>query len=421
MNTGKISSGISDLDRLIDSLYVGDNVVWEIESGTVFDIFKYHFIRQSIEEKQNVIYVSFNKSPYSILQQLNGIISRENFTLIDCFTSGKGKNDKAFLKFYENPAEINVIKVETPRDINEFTTVLNNMEDNLPSGTRYIFDSLTGMQDLWGDENSTYKFFTYLCPLLYDLGTVAYWILEKEAHSQSFKANLRHVTQVVLDLYRRKDKLFIKAHKLEGRSVREAFKPHQYEVDSQKRVYIASAKRDVFVDIGTRIRDIRTRMGINQKELAEKVDLTPSFISQLENNQISPSLNSFMQICEALGVTPAAVLGDRNEQSEWLISRERIFSFPVFEDEGLKTFSIVNNADINAYLIVIEPFMKMEKKIKQERGKRLVYVIQGNVTVLLNGRHEKIKQGDILCLKDEVSSLWKNEGGDKIELLLVCS
>jgi len=421
MNTGKISSGINDLDRLIDSLYVGDNVVWEIESGTVFDIFKYHFIRQSTEEKQNVIYISFNKSPHSILQQLNGIITKENFTLIDCFTSGKGKNDKAFIKFYENPSEINVIRVENPRDINKFTTILNNMEDNLPSGTRYIFDSLTGMQDLWGEENSTYKFFTYLCPLLYDLGTVAYWVLEKEAHSQAFKANLRHVTQVVLDLYRRKDKLFIKAHKLEGRSGREAFKPHQYEIDSQKRVYLYSAKRDFFVDIGARIRDIRTKMGINQKELAEKVDLTPSFISQLENNQISPSLNSFMQICEALGVNPATVLGDKNEKSEWLITRERIFSFPVFEDEGLKIFSIINNADINAYFVVIEPFMKLEKKIKQERGKRLFYVIQGNCTVLLNGRHEKLKKGDILCLKDEDSSLWKNEGGDTTELLLICS
>lgn len=420
MHIGKISSGISDLDRLIDSLYVGDNVVWEIESGTVFDIFKYHFIKQSTEEKQNVIYVSFNKSPHSILQQLNGIISKNNFILIDCFTSGKGKNDKAFIKFYENPTEINVIRVENPKDINNFTKVLNNMEDNLPSGTRYIFDSLTGMQDLWGDENTTYKFFTYLCPLLYDLGTVAYWILEKEAHSQTFKANLRHVTQVVLELYRRKDKLFIKALKLEGRSGREAFKPHQYEVDSQKRVYIASAKRDFFVDIGTKIKDIRTKMGINQKELAEKVDLTPSFISQLENNQISPSLNSFLQICDALGVTPSVILGDKNEQSEWIIRRERIFSFPVIEEEEIKVFPIINNADINAYTIVFEPFMKSEKKIKQERGKRLIYVLKGNVTVLLNGRHEKLKQGDMLCLKDDVSSLWKNEGGDRIELLLVC-
>jgi hypothetical protein len=53
-----------------------------------------------------------------------------------------------------------------------------------------------------------------MCPRLFDLDSVAYWILEKDAHSQKFKANIRHITQVVLELYRRKDNLFLKALKL---------------------------------------------------------------------------------------------------------------------------------------------------------------------------------------------------------------
>jgi hypothetical protein len=32
----KISSGIKSLDRLIDSFYTGDNVVWEVDSGYFF-------------------------------------------------------------------------------------------------------------------------------------------------------------------------------------------------------------------------------------------------------------------------------------------------------------------------------------------------------------------------------------------------
>ena len=242
----KISSGINDLDKLIDSLYVGDNVVWEVEAGTSSELFTRHFIIQSFSENQDIIYVSFNKSPHSIFQQIGEIPSKENFILLDCFTSGKGKNDKAFLKFYEKGASDHVIKVDRPDDINHFTSVLNSIEYGKNPGKRYIFDSLTGMQDLWGDENSTYKFFTYMCPRLYDLGTVAYWILEKEAHSQAFKANLRHVTQVVLDLYIRKDKLFIKALKLDGRPSREAFKPHQYEIDSKKDISDFNGEKRIF-------------------------------------------------------------------------------------------------------------------------------------------------------------------------------
>jgi hypothetical protein len=31
---GKISSGIKDLDSLLDHLHIGDNVIWEVEAGT---------------------------------------------------------------------------------------------------------------------------------------------------------------------------------------------------------------------------------------------------------------------------------------------------------------------------------------------------------------------------------------------------
>src|SRR4030042_1289708 len=125
---GKILSGINDLDHLIDSLYVGDNVVWEVEAGTSSEIFIQNFINQSVTENQNVIYVSFNKSPHSILQQIGEMPSTGNFKLLDCFTSGKGKNDRAFIKFYENHPDISVIKIDEPANIANFTTILKSIE-----------------------------------------------------------------------------------------------------------------------------------------------------------------------------------------------------------------------------------------------------------------------------------------------------
>jgi KaiC/GvpD/RAD55 family RecA-like ATPase len=239
----KISSGINNLDSLIGFLSIGDNVVWEVDAGTSYEIFIQNFIRQSFEDTQKVIYISFNKSPQSTLNTLGTYLNPNHFILIDCFTSGKGKNDNAFLKFYEKPTSIKIIRIDNPKDIEQFTRTLTSLEDSLPPGARYVFDSLTGIQDLWGDENSTYKFFTYMCPRLYDLDTVAYWILEKDAHGQKFKANLRHITQVVLDLYKRREMLYIKALKLEGRTNREAFKPHLYEIDGMD-ITVTFPKKD---------------------------------------------------------------------------------------------------------------------------------------------------------------------------------
>ena len=118
----KISTGIKDLDSLIDSAYIGDNVVWETEAGTSEDIFIYNFISRSLSEDKDVIYVSFNRSPQSILLHMNIKEHPERLILLDCFTSGKGKSDRAFLKFYESKHDAfpQIIKVNRPGDISFF-------------------------------------------------------------------------------------------------------------------------------------------------------------------------------------------------------------------------------------------------------------------------------------------------------------
>ncbi len=414
----KINSGISDLDHLLDSLYVGDNVVWEVEAGTVPEIFILNFIRQSLAESNNVIYISFNKSPHTILQKIGEIGPEGNFVLLDCFTSGKGKNDRAFTKFYENNGDSHVTWVDDPGNIDKFISILTSLEDKSQSGGRYIFDSLTGMQDLWGDENRTYKFFTHICPLLYDLGTVAYWVLEKDAHSQKFKANLRHITQVVLELYKRKDKLWIKALKLEGRANRDAFKPHSYEINEES-ISITSFRKEPVFDIGTKLKELRTRIGMSQKELADKVDLTPSFISQVESNQIAPSLNSFIQICNAMGVNLSDTFEKKADASDWVIRKEKIFSNSILKDTSLRGYSIVRDGSMSGTLIVLEPYAKAKSQIISSEGKNLLYVLKGDVSIVIDDKVSKIRAGDSVYLKGKTLALLKNDGGDSAEILLL--
>lgn len=418
----KISSGIKSLDGLIDSIYIGDNVVWEVDAGTSYEVFIHNFIRQSFNDSQKVFYVSFNKSPQSILNALNKLLYPEHFTLVDCFTSGKGKNDNTFLRFYENLSDINVVRINNPRSIEEFAQKLNSIEGSFSRGVRYVFDSLTGMQDLWGNESDTYKFFTYMCPRLYDLGTVAYWLLEKDAHSQSFKANLRHITQVVFDLYKRRDKLNIKALKLDGRQEREAFKPHLYEING-KNITITFPKREPSTDIGSRIKEVRIRLGMSQKELADKVDLTPSFISQLENNQISPSLNSFIQITEALGINLTELLLKETKHKElhWHITRESIRQRLFEKGSGYSMYTVVSNGNALAYLTVINKGERLNKHFLQHKKNELIYVLKGKVSVKIDNNEREICAGDTLYLKDSVPSEWQNITDGEVELLVFCA
>jgi transcriptional regulator with XRE-family HTH domain len=283
-----------------------------------------------------------------------------------------------------------------------------------------VFDSLTGMQDFWGEENATHQFFTYMCPRLFDLGTVAYWILEKEAHSPRFKANLRHITQVVFDLAKRKNSLFLKALKLEDRQDREVFKPHQYDIRGDT-VTITSLKKEPATDIGSKLKEERMRIGMSQKELADLVSLTPSFLSQMESNQVSPSLGSFLQLCRALGLNPGQFLEVSEEKTpvSWLVRREHIFSRPFTREETAKVYEVTSGSKLSARIVVMSPGAAMNRHFFYHKEEELVYILRGDLSVKIGDREERISAGDIIRLKESFPSHWKNEGGGEAELLIL--
>ena len=55
------------------------------------------------------------------------------------------------------------------------------------------------------------------------------------------------------------------------------------------------------INIGEKIRSLRQKNNLTQKELADRCELSKGFISQLESNQTSPSLSTLEDILTTLG------------------------------------------------------------------------------------------------------------------------
>ena len=203
MADNKLTTGMEEIDRLIGGVLAGDNLVWEVDSGAPIDKFVSSFVSACEAEGTQVVYVSFNRSPVTIVNNYGSLMSPGRFKLVDCFSSGKGNNDEVFLEFFKshNPEVLSrPVHVENPADHTALQDALRAVGSEISINARYIFDSLTGMFDLWSDEDTVLRFFGHFCPRLFDINTVAYWLLEKEAHSERFLAKLRHITQVVVEI-----------------------------------------------------------------------------------------------------------------------------------------------------------------------------------------------------------------------------
>lgn len=67
--------------------------------------------------------------------------------------------------------------------------------------------------------------------------------------------------------------------------------------------------------LAKRLNKRRTELGLSLRDLAEKTNLTPSFLSQLERCVTNPSLKSLQKISDALGVPLLYFLAENPSQS----------------------------------------------------------------------------------------------------------
>jgi transcriptional regulator with XRE-family HTH domain len=63
--------------------------------------------------------------------------------------------------------------------------------------------------------------------------------------------------------------------------------------------------------VGHRLRTERERLGIGLRELARRVGVSPSLVSQIELDRVNPSVSTLYAIVTALGITMSDVFGEQ--------------------------------------------------------------------------------------------------------------
>ncbi len=231
------STGVKGLDKLLGAgLLLGENVLWEVESGTFAREFLYSFMRQGIIEGNQVIYLEFIYPPQAIMLQLAPLLKtlpdgwKKKLLVLDCFSEAAGQGELIFNDFYDK-APSWIRKVPSSKDPDRFHHFFGRIErEFVTPGTRLVFNSLSIMEHNWG-RDAVKAFFGHVCPALYAYQTLAYWTMAKNAHPKEFCALIEHMTQVVIDLTRQENKNFLWIKKAGGRYNPYTYTRREYSVN----------------------------------------------------------------------------------------------------------------------------------------------------------------------------------------------
>jgi hypothetical protein len=189
----RASSGIPGLDRVLDHLRLGDNVVWQVDRIDDYFHFARPFAKAALTEGRRLVYLRFGQHP-PVLE--NAVSERMRTCYVD---AGRG-----FEHFSATIREI--IYLEGPE-------------------TFYVFDSLSDLLIEWSTDLMIGNFFMVTCPYLFKLDTIAYFALLRNHHSYQTIARIRDTTQLLLDVYH-KENYYLHPLKVWKRYSPTMFLPH---------------------------------------------------------------------------------------------------------------------------------------------------------------------------------------------------
>jgi XRE family transcriptional regulator, regulator of sulfur utilization len=353
-------SGVAAFDELLGGgLVVGDNIVWVVDDRAVVGAFAERFLRASIGRRRYVR------------------LGRER--AVDQVPDGTEVVD-LHRRRLSDPAALEAILLD-------------------PVGahaSRLVVEGLDELVLRWGAREAA-TFYRQVCPRLFDLGAIAYWIGTRAVLSASLVDDVAKVAQCVFDLRHgrlRVTKAEGRPSRLQGAMVKAELRDGELELSRQHAVG----------RVGEGLTRLRRARGLTQAQLARLAGVTPAAISQAESGRRSLSLDTLLPLCERLGIGLDDLLGGVGPPDYVLARRDR---FPT--EDGVTPLLDDPGAGMRAHLVRLEPGQHGSPHAAH-KGAEMVLVAQGLVLVDLGRTTPVVRAGDAVMATRVPIRGWSNLG-----------
>jgi transcriptional regulator with XRE-family HTH domain len=170
--------------------------------------------------------------------------------------------------------------------------------------------------------------------------------------------------------------------------------------------------------LGKNLRTLRQKLGRSLTDVAEATGLSPSFLSMVENGNSDIALGRLLRVTQYYGVEIADVVPGQTPPDHQVIHADERQHFE-FVEEGLDVQFLAEAHHLMRPLLVrFRPGGGMVEPVR-DAGDAFLYMLVGEVVVIVDGAPLTLKAGDSTYLPAEQGRLYRNQTDDPAVLLSV--
>jgi len=173
--------------------------------------------------------------------------------------------------------------------------------------------------------------------------------------------------------------------------------------------------------LGPRLRHAREAGRLSLSDVAQRADLTKGFLSRVERDEASPSVQSLLRICAAVGLEPSELFRMPGTTVVRAADRPKLAGLP-----GASVVDTLLTPPSERHLTVLESAVAPggsggEQLYTLPSQTEVCFIVEGDVELDVEGERIRLGAGDAVTFGAAVPHTWRNtdpEGGARVLWIL---
>lgn len=173
------------------------------------------------------------------------------------------------------------------------------------------------------------------------------------------------------------------------------------------------------IEVSTRLKFLREKHGLSQRELAKRAGVTNSTISLIEQNRVSPSVSSLKKVLEGLPMTLAEFFTFDVAQPAPSPFFDKA-DMPDIGGEGISFFLVghgLNNRNMTMLRETYAVGSDTGQDMLQHEGQECGVVIRGEIELTVGEQSRVLKAGDGYYFDSKEPHRFRNVGDAEAEVV----
>jgi len=174
--------------------------------------------------------------------------------------------------------------------------------------------------------------------------------------------------------------------------------------------------------IGNRLKAIRTRLGLSQRQLARVSGVANATISQIEAGRINPTVSMLKKVLDGIPISMSDFFADATETTDRIFFRAG--ELTEIADGGVSFLQVGANLHNKAVQLIKEcyqPGAGTGRHAITHEGEECGIILHGRLQVTVGEQTALLRAGDAYYFKSDQPHNFHNPGNEPCELISACS